>query len=101
MRYSILPSVAGIYRFTVRPGEATLIDTELTLFSRTTVDHYGLAGFAAASLHTPLDLAPAQRRSAPHGGGDQWHPDAHRRGRMAVAAGLQSRGAAVLILRGS
>ncbi|MGJ0508374.1 MAG: glucan biosynthesis protein [Methylocystis sp.] len=49
------PSVAGVYRFTVRPGEATLIDTELTLFPRTNVDHYGLAGFAAASLHTPLD----------------------------------------------
>ncbi|WP_363349609.1 glucan biosynthesis protein [Methylocystis echinoides] len=49
------PSVAGVYRFTLRPGEATLIDTELTLFSRTNVDHYGLAGFAAASLHTPLD----------------------------------------------
>lgn len=49
------PSVAGVYRFTVRPGEATLIDTELTLFARTNVDHYGLAGFAAASLHTPLD----------------------------------------------
>jgi len=49
------PSVAGVYRFTVRPGEATIIDTELTLFPRTTVDHYGLAGFAAASLFTPLD----------------------------------------------
>ncbi|WP_424361704.1 glucan biosynthesis protein [Methylocystis parvus] len=49
------PSVAGVYHFTLRPGEATIIDTELTLFPRTTVDHYGLAGFAAASLLTPLD----------------------------------------------
>ncbi|MCC3246506.1 glucan biosynthesis protein [Methylocystis sp. WRRC1] len=49
------PSVAGAYRFTVRPAEATIIDTELTLFPRTNVDHYGLAGFAAASLYTPLD----------------------------------------------
>ncbi len=49
------PSVAGVYRFTLRPGEATLVDTELTLFPRTGVDHYGLAGFAAASLYTPLD----------------------------------------------
>jgi glucans biosynthesis protein len=49
------PSVAGVYHFTLRPGEATIIDTELTLFARTTVDHYGLAGFAAASLFTPLD----------------------------------------------
>ncbi len=49
------PSVAGVYHFTLRPGEATIIDTELTLFPRTNVDHYGLAGFAAASLFTPLD----------------------------------------------
>ena len=49
------PSVAGAYRFTIRPGEATIIDTELTLFARTYVDHYGLAGFAAVSLFSPLD----------------------------------------------
>ncbi|MCX7898618.1 MAG: glucan biosynthesis protein, partial [Methylocystis sp.] len=48
------PSVAGAYRFTLRPGEATIIDTELTLFPRTDIDHYGLAGFSAASLLTPL-----------------------------------------------
>ena len=51
------PSVAGVYRFTLRPGEATLIDTELTLYPRTAIDHFGLAGFAAASLFTPLDRA--------------------------------------------
>jgi len=49
------PSVTGVYRFTLRPGEATLIDTEMTLFPRTNVDHYGLAGFAAPALFTPLD----------------------------------------------
>jgi periplasmic glucans biosynthesis protein len=54
------PSVTGVYRFTLRPGEATIIDTELTLFPRTNVDHYGIAGFAAASLFTPLD---ARRRA--------------------------------------
>ena len=55
--YALLdaPSVSGAYRFTLRPGEATIIDTELTLFPRTYVDHYGLAGFAAVSLFTPLD----------------------------------------------
>jgi len=58
------PSVAGIYRFTLRPGEATLIDTELTLYPRTSVDHFGLAGFAAVSFFTPLDqLKP-----------DDWRP---------------------------
>ncbi len=49
------PSVTGVYRFTLRPGEATIVDTELTLYPRTAVDHFGLAGFSAASLFTPLD----------------------------------------------
>ncbi len=49
------PSVAGAYRFTLRPGEATIIDTELTLVPRANIDNFGLAGMAAASLFTPLD----------------------------------------------
>jgi glucans biosynthesis protein len=49
------PSVTGAYRFTLRPGEATIVDTELTLFPRANIDHFGLAGAAAASLFTPLD----------------------------------------------
>ncbi|HEY8259751.1 MAG TPA: glucan biosynthesis protein [Methylosinus sp.] len=48
-------SVVGAYRFTIRPGEATLIDTELTLIPRAPIDHFGLAGAAASSLFTPLD----------------------------------------------
>ncbi len=48
-------SVTGAYRFTLRPGEATIIDTELTLFPRADLDHIGIAGFAGASLFTPLD----------------------------------------------
>ncbi|ATQ68031.1 glucan biosynthesis protein [Methylosinus trichosporium] len=48
-------SVVGAYRFTLRPGEATLIDAELTLIPRAAIDHLGLAGAAASSLFTPLD----------------------------------------------
>jgi glucans biosynthesis protein len=48
-------SATGAYRFTLRPGEATIIDTELTLFPRAAIDHIGLAGAAVASLFTPLD----------------------------------------------
>jgi periplasmic glucans biosynthesis protein len=48
-------SLTGAYRFTLRPGEATIIDTEMTLFPRAAVDHYGVAGFSAASFFTPLD----------------------------------------------
>lgn len=49
------PSVVGAYRFTLRPSEATIIDTELTLIPRADLDHIGVAGLAGASLFTPLD----------------------------------------------
>jgi len=48
-------SVVGAYRFTLRPGEATIVDVEATLIPRAPIDHFGLAGFSAASLFTPLD----------------------------------------------
>lgn len=48
-------SVTGAYRFTLRPGDATIIDTEMTLFPRAAVDHYGIGGFSAASFYSPLD----------------------------------------------
>lgn len=48
-------SVTGAYLFTLRPGEATIIDAEFTLFPRVAIDHLGLGGAAAASLFTPLD----------------------------------------------
>ncbi len=49
-------SLAGAYRFTLRPGEATLIDTECTLFARTTVDSYGLATMSATVVSGPMGL---------------------------------------------
>jgi periplasmic glucans biosynthesis protein len=36
-------SVAGAYRFTIRPGEATRMDVEATLFPRVDLDKVGLA----------------------------------------------------------
>jgi glucans biosynthesis protein len=52
-------SVTGSYRFTLRPGEATIIDTECVLFARTAVDNLGLAAMSAVHLSGPID----QRRS--------------------------------------
>lgn len=52
-------SVTGSYRFTLRPGEATIIDTECTLFARAAVDNLGLATMSAVHLSGPL----GQRRS--------------------------------------
>ena len=48
-------SVAGAYRFTIRPGEATNIDVECTLFPRVALDHIGLGAMQAAYLYGPMD----------------------------------------------
>ncbi len=39
-------SVTGAYRFTLRPGDVTIVDTEFTLFTRTVVDGLGLGTMA-------------------------------------------------------
>ncbi len=48
-------SVSGAYRFTIRPGEAIIIDTEMTLVPRTNVDNVGIATMSATSISSPLD----------------------------------------------
>jgi periplasmic glucans biosynthesis protein len=52
-------SVTGAYHFTLRPGEATIIDTECALFARAAVDNLGLATMSATHLSGPID----ERRS--------------------------------------
>ncbi len=48
-------SVTGAFRFTLRPLEATIIDTETTLIARVAVDKLGFGAMAAAYLFSPLD----------------------------------------------
>ena len=48
-------SVTGAVRFTLRPSDITIIDTELTLIARTAVDKLGYGAMAAAFLFSPLD----------------------------------------------
>ncbi len=48
-------SLAGAYRFTIRPGDATIIDIECTLFPRVALDHFGLAAMQASYLYGPMD----------------------------------------------
>ena len=48
-------SVTGAYHFTLRPGEATIIDTECALFARAPVDNLGLATMSATHLSGPID----------------------------------------------
>jgi periplasmic glucans biosynthesis protein len=48
-------SVAGAVRFTLRPSDTTIIDTEMTLIARAAVDKLGFAAMAASYLFSPLD----------------------------------------------
>jgi glucans biosynthesis protein len=47
-------TMTGAYRFTLRPGDITIIDTECTLFSRSPADFYGLGGMTAMFLFGPI-----------------------------------------------
>ncbi|WP_375457889.1 glucan biosynthesis protein [uncultured Enterovirga sp.] len=58
-------SVAGSVRMTFRPGEATIVDVETTLFPRVNLEHVGFGGMGATFLYGPNvrrgidDLRPA------------------------------------------
>jgi glucans biosynthesis protein len=48
-------SVTGAFRFTIRPLETTIIDTEMTLIARVATDKLGIGGMAANYLFSSLD----------------------------------------------
>ncbi len=55
--YAVLESesITGAYRFTFRGGEATISDTECTLFPRVNIDNVGLGAMTATHVAGPLD----------------------------------------------
>jgi glucans biosynthesis protein len=48
-------STTGAFRFTLRPGEATIIDIELTLCARAAIDNFGIAAMSATYLLGSMD----------------------------------------------
>ncbi len=48
-------SAAGAYRFTIRPGETTIFDVEMTLFPRLDVAHGGVAPLTSMFFFGPND----------------------------------------------
>ena len=48
-------SLTGAFDFTLHPGEATIIDTQLTLVGRVAVDRLGLSPMTATFVFGPLD----------------------------------------------
>ncbi|WP_406858389.1 glucan biosynthesis protein [Alsobacter sp. KACC 23698] len=74
-------SVAGAYRFTLRTGDVSIIDTELTLFPRAPVENWGVAGMTSTYLfgsndrRNVDDVRPAVYESGGlqiHNGNDEW-----------------------------
>lgn len=86
--YALLdsPSVAGAYRFTVRPGDTTVIDVESTVFPRTDIPDPGIAPLTSMYQFSPRD----HRR----GGGtviDDWRPAVHDSDGLSVLTGRDER----------
>ncbi|MBT9287893.1 glucan biosynthesis protein [Prosthecodimorpha staleyi] len=58
-------SCTGVYRFTLRPGDETVLDVELTLFPRVDLDHVGIGALTSMFLYDGTsrtrfdDLRPA------------------------------------------
>jgi glucans biosynthesis protein len=48
-------SVTGAFRFTLRPGDATIIDTELTIVARAPIDHVGFGVMTGIYLFGDLE----------------------------------------------
>lgn len=78
-------STTGAVRMTFRPGEATIVDVETTLFPRVALEHVGLGGMGAIFLHGPNvrrttdDVRPAVYEASGlqmlNGGGEWlWRP---------------------------
>lgn len=74
-------SVVGAYRFMLRSGEVSIIDTEVTLFPRAAVENFGIAGmtttyfFGANDRRGVDDVRPAVHESSGlqiHNGNGEW-----------------------------
>lgn len=51
------PSTTGAYRFTIRPGNATQMDVEMTLFPRRDLEHVGIAPLTSMFLFDAMNHA--------------------------------------------
>lgn len=51
------PSATGAYRFTIRPGAATQMDVEMTIFPRRDLNHFGIAPLTSMYLFDAMSHA--------------------------------------------
>ena len=78
------PSTTGAFRFSVRPGETTVMDVESTLFPRTTMTQAGVAPLTSMYYFGARDQASSGRTRP-----DDWRTAVHD---SAGLAGLTDRG---------
>ncbi|MBG1231386.1 glucan biosynthesis protein G [Aestuariivirga litoralis] len=60
------PSVAGAYRFAIKPGEDTQMDVEVTLYPRRDLEHAGIAPLTSMYLFGPMARPVEDFREAVH-----------------------------------
>lgn len=60
------PSITGAYRFTIKPGEDTQMDVEMTLYPRRDLNHVGIAPLTSMYLFNALDRSVEDYRTAVH-----------------------------------
>ena len=71
------PSTTGAYRFSIQPGQATVMDVEATLYPRRDIPHLGLAPLTSMFLH-----GAAHRRN-----GADYRPAVHDSEGLAILNG--------------
>lgn len=60
------PSVTGAYRFSIKPGDDTQMDVEMTLFPRTDMAHVGIAPLTSMFLFNAMERPVEDYRNAVH-----------------------------------
>ena len=71
-------SLVAAIRFTIRPGDVTIIDTETTIIARAPLDHIGLGGMQAMHF-----FSPAGPRRSP----DDYRPAVYEAGGLQMLRG--------------
>lgn len=74
-------SAAAAYRFTIRPGEATMFDTEVALYPRADIPKAGLAPMTSMFLFDPSDRAKV----------DDWRQAVHDSNGLEIRSGHDER----------
>lgn len=75
------PSTTGAYRFSIQPGETTVMDVEATLYPRKNIQFAGIAPLTSMFLHGPADRSRF----------NDFRPEVHDSGGLAVLNGSNER----------